>query len=186
MICDTCGDVFEARAGAITCSTRCRVARHRRIARFAPKRMLEANRWVRHIDKRPVTPDGRVASSTAPRSWSTFDAAIKSNVGQGPGFVLNGDGIVCVDLDSCVINGEPSTWAKGILDLFPDAAVEVSLSGRGLHIWGTGPNVSRVFDVDGKRVEVYADKRYIAVTGEWMRRGDLVDLSDGLARLGVA
>jgi len=60
------------------------------------------------------------------------------------------------------------------------------LSGRGLHIWGTGPNVSRVFDVDGKRVEVYADKRYIAVTGEWMRRNDLVDLSDGLARLGVA
>ena len=186
MICDNCGDEFVARAGAITCSTRCRVARHRRISRFAPKRMTEAARWVRHIDKRPVTPTGRAASSTAPRSWSTFDEVIASDVGQGPGFVLNGDGIVCVDLDSCVVDGEPTEWAQRILAMFPKAAVEVSLSGRGLHIWGTGPNRSKVFDVDGKRVEVYADKRYIAVTGDWMRRGDLVDLTDGLITLGVA
>lgn len=186
MICDNCGTTFQARAGAITCSTRCRVARHRRVVKFAPKRMTDAARWVRHIDKRPVTPTGGVASSTASRSWSTFAEAIASDVGQGPGFVLNGDGIVCVDLDGCLEDGKPTAWAQRILDLFPNAAIEVSLSGRGLHIWGTGPNVSKVFDVDGKRVEVYADKRYIAVTGNWMRRGDLVDLSDGLLDLGVA
>jgi len=186
MICDNCGEMFQGRADAVTCSTRCRVARHRRTSRFAPARMRAADRWVRHIDKRPVQPNGRSASSTAVRTWSTFDAAIASDIGQGVGFVLNGDGIVCVDLDSCVDDGKPTAWAQRILDLFPNAPVEVSLSGRGLHIWGTGPNVSRVFDIDDKRVEVYADKRYIAVTGNWLRSGRLVDLSDGLAELGIA
>ena len=79
----------------------------------------------------------------------------------------------------------PSEWAARILSLFPGAPVEVSMSGRGLHIWGFGPNVSRVFTLDGQRVEVYADKRYIAVTGNWLRRGKLGDLSVGLTELGV-
>lgn len=186
MICNNCGETFDGRADAVTCSTRCRVARHRRTAKFAPAPMRAAARWVRHIDKRPVRPDGRSASSTSAKTWSTFEDAIASDVGQGVGFVLNGDGIVCIDLDSCMDDGRPSEWAQRILDLFPTAPVEVSLSGRGLHIWGTGRNVSRVFDVDDKRVEVYADKRYIAVTGNWLRSGRLVDLTDGLARLGVA
>ena len=107
-------------------------------------------------------------------------------VGDGVGFVLNGDGVMCVDLDGCVEDGVPSEWAQNILAMFPGAAVEVSLSGRGLHVWGVGPNVSRVVDVFGGRVEVYADKRYIAMTGRWLRRGDLVDLTDGLVEMGVA
>ena len=111
---------------------------------------------------------------------------ITGGAGDGVGFVLNGDGVVCVDLDGCVEDGRPSSWAQRILDLFPGAAVEVSLSGRGLHVWGVGPNVSRIFELDGKRVEVYADKRYIAMTGVWLRRGDLVDLTNGLRELGVA
>ena len=184
-ICAHCSSAFDGRADAVTCSTRCRVARHRKVARFAPARLRDADRWVRHVSKRPVMPDGSVASSTDPASWSSFGEAMGGAAGDGVGFVLNGDGVVCVDLDGCVEDGRPSAWAQRILDLFPGAAVEVSLSGRGLHVWGVGPNVSRIFELDGKRVEVYADKRYIAMTGVWLRRGDLVDLTDGLRELGV-
>lgn len=185
MTCANCGADFEGRADARTCSTRCRVARHRQIARFAPERLRRSPRWVRHIAKRPVQPDGSVASSTDPQTWAEFGAALESQVGDGVGFVLNGDGVVCVDLDSCVVDGVPSAWAEQILDLFPGAPVEVSLSGNGLHVWGTGPLVSRVISVFGGKVEVYADKRYIAMTGVWLRRGDLVDLSDGIAKMGL-
>ena len=183
--CANCGSTFTGRADAVTCSTRCRVARHRASSRFAPARLRAADRWVRHVAKRPVRPDGSVASSTDPQSWSSFDAAMSGQAGDGVGFVLNGDGVVCVDLDGCVADGRPSAWAQQVIDMFPGAAVEVSLSGRGLHIWGTGPNLSRVFDFDGARVEVYADKRYIAMTGRWLRRGDLVDLTDGLSEMGL-
>ena len=99
--------------------------------------------------------------------------------------MLNGDGVVCVDLDNCMVDGVLSEWAERVLALFPDAPVEVSLSGRGLHVWGTGPLVSRVMPLWGHKVEVYADKRYIAMTGRWLRRGDLVDLTDGLTAMGV-
>lgn len=186
MICANCDATFEGRADARTCSTRCRVARHRKVARFAPARMRAADRWVRHVAKRPVRPDGASASSTDAATWSSFEAAMGGTAGDGVGFVLNGDGVMCVDLDNCVADGVPSEWARRVLELFPGAAVEVSLSGNGLHVWGTGPQVSRVVDVFGGKVEVYADKRYIAMTGRWFRRGDLVDLTEGLVEMGVA
>jgi len=185
MTCAHCGANFDGRADARTCSTRCRVARHRQLARFAPARLRDADRWVRHIAKRPVQADGSVASSTDAATWCEFGRAFASDVGDGVGFVLNGDGVVCVDLDGCLVDGVPTEWGKSILDLFPGAPVEVSLSGNGLHVWGTGPLVSRVVTVFGGKVEVYADKRYIAMTGVWMRRGELVDLSDGIAKMGL-
>jgi primase-polymerase (primpol)-like protein len=110
---------------------------------------------------------------------------MSGSAGDGVGFVLNGDGIVCVDLDGCVSDGRLSAWAEQVVGMFPGAAVEVSLSGRGLHIWGMGPNVSKVFDYKGSRVEVYADKRYIAMTGVWLSHNSLVDLTDGLAEMGL-
>lgn len=186
MTCANCGSDFEGRADARTCSTRCRVARHRAAARFAPARMRQSDRWVRHVAKRPVRPDGASASSTDPATWSSFDAAMAGTVGDGVGFVLDGDGVVCIDLDNCMSDGRPSEWADRVLALFPGAPVEVSLSGRGLHVWGTGPRVSRVVDLFGGKVEVYADKRYIAMTGRWLRRGDLVDLTGGLVEMGIA
>lgn len=183
MTCATCGNSFEGRADARTCSSRCRVARHRAIAKFAPERLRKSPRWVRHVSKRPVRLDGSAASSTNADTWCDFASAFESSVGDGPGFVLNGDGVVCVDLDSCVVDGEPNAWAQKILKMFPGAPVELSISGNGLHVWGTGPLVSRVVTFDGGKVEVYADKRYIAMTGVWLRRGDLVDLSDGIAKV---
>src|SRR5690606_32158534 len=119
------------------CSGRCRVAAHRARPRI-PAELLRCNRWVRHDRKRPVTVDGRPASSTDPSTWSTYTAATRSTVGDGLGFVLGG-GIACLDLDHCLTDGRPDQRALDVLARVPGAYVEVSPSGDGLHVWGTAP-----------------------------------------------
>jgi primase-polymerase (primpol)-like protein len=135
----------------------------------------------------PLTTGGRAASSTDPATWCSYQEAKTSRIGVGLGFVLNGDGIVCVDLDHCVdARGRVAGWAQRILDELPATYVEVSPSGGGLHVFGYG-RVER-----GRRVrrgdiavEVYGRGRYIAVTGE--RHGAaparLADVSEVVASL---
>lgn len=98
------------------------------------------------------------------------------------GFVLNGDGIVCLDLDHCLLDGELTGRAAEILARCPSTYVEVSLSGTGLHVWGRGevPKGRRL-----RGVEVYGTGRYIAVTGKRFGRCSSVlgDLSGVVAWL---
>jgi len=159
MTCRNCGADFQARTGAITCSTRCRVALSRR---QPPKELTALPRWVRHRNKVPLTVTGRNASSTNPATWSDFATVSQSNIGDGVGFVLNGDGIACIDLDHCLVYGRPLPWAREILARCPDTYVEVSPSGTGLHIFGFA-HVGKGRRSDG--VEVYDRGRYMTVTG---------------------
>jgi primase-polymerase (primpol)-like protein len=123
-------------------------------------------RWVRWEanTKRPLTVTGRPASSTNPATWSPFDQATAATVGAGLGLVLDGDGLVCIDLDGCIAaDGQLTERAAAIVATAGATYIEVSPSGRGLHIWGYG-QVRR-----GRRrrgVEVYGTGRYITVTGQ--------------------
>ena len=78
------------------------------------------------------------------------------------GFVL-GDGIGCIDLDGCLDEkGRPSEFAQKVLAACPATFIEVSQSGRGLHIFGLLP------EAPGRAregVEVYSAGRFIAMTG---------------------
>ncbi|WP_405964835.1 DNA primase [Streptomyces sp. NBC_00723] len=168
------------------CSTRCRVAAHR-AQRTLPDELTSRPRWVRRTaSKVPVTTAGDAASSTDSSTWSEYRVATASKAGAGLGFVLNGDGIVCVDLDHCLIDGGLAPWAQRIVDLAPGCWIERSVSGDGLHVWGLGRlERGRRLPVDGGSVELYADGRYIAVTGDtWgdtpRRLGDLSGLIDAL------
>lgn len=98
------------------------------------------------------------------------------------GFVLNGDGIVCLDLDHCLVDGELTERGAEILARCPSTYVEVSLSGTGLHVWGRG-EVPKGRRLPG--VEVYGTGRYIAVTGKRFGRcpSTLADLSGVVAWL---
>ncbi|MGW4028239.1 hypothetical protein ACWEFL_02785 [Streptomyces sp. NPDC004838] len=110
-----------------------------------------------------------------------------SAAGVGAGFVLNGDGVVCLDLDGALdADGEVLPWARQIIDAASGCWVEISRSGRGLHIWGYGvlPHGRRIAVGPGS-VEIYGDGRYIAVTGRtWggtpQRLGDLQHIIDAL------
>lgn len=134
-------------------------------------------------DKRPLTTTGAPASSTDPTTWSDFDEAATSEVGAGLGFVLNGDGIICVDLDHCLDGrGRPTPEVAELLEQLPPTYVEVSPSGDGLHVWGLG-DVPR-----GRRTagfEVYGTGRYITITAKRYRHApaSLADLTAWLSLL---
>jgi len=165
---DGCRERLRASARSVArfCSTRCRVAAHRARSKTAlPSELRDAARWVTHDqDKSPRRTDGTRASSTDPATWTTYTA-----VRQLPrrGFVLDGDGIVCIDLDHCLdAHGTLSPLAAALLDRCPPTYVEVSPSGDGLHVWGHGdvPRGRRMRRAGGP-VEVYGTGRYITITG---------------------
>lgn len=184
--CEICGGSLPimARSHARTCSSRCRKALSRRHS--IPAALRERPRWVRHDDqKRPLMVRHKgYASSTASDTWATYGEARECDKGVGVGFVLNGDGICCIDLDHCLDGESLADWARDILDACPTTYVEVSPSGSGLHIWGYGTVGTGRRVRDGRNVEFYDRGRYIAVTGNrYGTTGSLADLSEVLATL---
>lgn len=177
---------LTARADAKTCSIRCRVALHRAAKNNPlPIELTTRDRWIRRSStKVPLTVAGMAASSTDPRTWSSYKDATASPAGVGLGFALSDvDDIVCLDLDHCLnpLTGRLASWAAAVLRDAGATYVEVSPSGDGLHIWGRADvrQGRRIRRPDGTAVEVYGTGRYIAMTGR--RHGScpsiLADLS---------
>lgn len=122
------------------------------------------------VTKVPTRVNGRQASSTDARTWSSFADAKTSTVGAGLGFAL-GEGVGCIDLDHCIVDGVVEPWAQVILDAAPETYVEVSQSEEGIHIFGLLPEgPGRNLRSSGRTVEVYSTGRFMAVTGR--RFGD--------------
>jgi primase-polymerase (primpol)-like protein len=164
MTCELCGVSFQGRSHARFCSGRCRVAAHRaeRVGNL-PSVLTSRDRWILHDARKvPRQVDGRPASSTNPATWASFGEVSRQARGRGLGFVLNGDGIACIDLDKCLVGGVLAGWAADILAAVGRTYVEVSPSGSGLHIWGKAV-VGKGRRMGG--VEVYDRGRYMTVTG---------------------
>lgn len=177
---------ITARRDARYCSGRCRTAACR-ARKTIPVELTSRPRWVRRTGRKvPLTVHGDVASSTDPSTWSRYAYAAASAAGAGLGFVLDGDGVVCLDLDHALVDGELLPWAQRIVDAAGPTWVEVSQSGTGLHVWGRGslPHGRRIAVGSGS-VELYGIGRYIAVTGRTFgdtprRLGDLQHVIDSL------
>lgn len=99
------------------------------------------------------------------------------------GFVLDGDGIACIDLDHCLDGGVVAPWAQRILDRAPGCYTEVSPGGDGLHVWGFAsvPQGRVVSTPDGGKAEIYGWGRYITISARSFgdtpsRLGDLTGL----------
>ena len=145
-----------------------------------PIELRARDRWVLWNPRKvPLQVDGQAASSTNPATWTSYGRVFgRPRIG----FVL-GDGIGCIDLDHCLVDGIPDDAARRFLDRMPETYVEISPSGTGLHIWGRspeGPGTRRV--VDGLSVETYSVGRYITVTGRRFAGAvsELADLSFAL------
>ena len=168
--CISCGaSLLLRRAGAKTCSAVCR----KRLSRGSgiPSQLRGSPRWVRFSrSKVPLTVAGAPASSTDPRTWATFTEAQCSDAGVGMGFVLNGDGIGCYDLDHVLTGGVLSPGARAFIDSVAYFYAEVSPSGDGVHLWVHAP-AGRGWKrtVDGVSVEFYTQGRYMTVTGRQFR-----------------
>lgn len=172
------------RTDALYCSGRCRVRGHRSTV---PAEMRGLHQWVRHDRaKRPLGADGRLASVATPATWRGWQEVRRGDEGVGLGFVLDGTGLVCVDLDHALDDaGRPLPWCAELLATCPATWVEVSPSRRGLHVWGRGVvGKGRRTKVGGGGIEVYDRGRFITVTGErFSTRSQLADLTGWLELL---
>lgn len=179
--CERCGDALapDARSHAKYCGSACRKAASRAAKKaapepagtYVPKALRELPRWVRRsARKAPLTAAGKAASSTDPSTWTTYAEAAHSGAGSGLGFVLSGDGIVCVDLDHCLVDGQPDERTAAFLSTLPPTYIEISPGGDGLHIWGRGMVLtSRKIRREGIAGEVIGSRKYATVTGAAFR-----------------
>ena len=157
-----------------------------------PKQLRAIPRWVVWRDKKVpynATASNSKASVTDPDTWASFDqaeTAYEEGGYLGVGFVLNGDGIVGVDLDKCVNSGEPQAPALDLLKQIGCEYIELSPSGTGLRGFGYGDNITgKRGQLNGINVELYSSGRYLTVTGQTLVDGPLVRLP-GFAEIACA
>jgi putative DNA primase/helicase len=160
-----------------------------------PNALRERDQWIvwqeeRRDDKTtkvPYTITGQHAKSNDPRTWSSFDAALKAartNGYNGVGFAFtDSDGLVGIDLDHCIsASGSLLPWAAAIVKEI-NSYTEYSPSGEGLHIIleGTLPEGGR----RKGNVEMYDQLRYFTMTGDLLDDGhtDIQERQDELKAL---
>jgi primase-polymerase (primpol)-like protein len=89
-----------------------------------------------------------------------------------------GAGIGCIDLDHAIRDdGTLTEGAQALVGAYPGNWIEVSPSGRGLHIWGRAKEQAGFRKRwRGQTVEFYSQGRFITVTGRTFQRGQLEPL----------
>jgi len=134
-----------------------------------PAELKALRQWVcSEPSKRPVQPDGRPASATDPRTWSTFTECANAarQRGWAVAFVFSeADPYAVVDLDHLrnPLTGETESWA---LDVMADLGsyTEKSRSGRGWHVIVRAKLTVEVHKK--RRVEVYDRAKCMTLTGD--------------------
>ena len=114
---------------------------------------------------------GKFAESNEPETWTDFDAACKyakEHGGVALAYALDGtDGIACIDLDHCVgKDGKRSALADEVLSKCDKTYAELSVGGKGIHVFGrTKGSDLRSFSKEGD-MEYYQDRHFITMTGD--------------------
>jgi primase-polymerase (primpol)-like protein len=125
------------------------------------------------LDKLPCNArTGAMCSAHDPAAWGDFATAaatakrINAGHGSGVGFVFTeADPFFFLDIDEAL---GPNGWSPRAQELcarFAGAAVEVSQSGRGLHIIGMAAPVPHGTKYAPEHLELYTKLRFVALTG---------------------
>lgn len=139
------------------------------------------------LTKVPYSPhyNGR-ASSTKPKTWGTFNQAIHTMVSRpdyynGISLIISKEyGLVFIDIDHCIDeDGSLSDIASDIIGAFGDQYVEISQSGTGIHLITKG-TIPKNFKNPHNGVEMYFDKRFCALTGNTLKRGEPTEDQDAV------
>ena len=139
---------------------------------FIPYRLDTSKTRAGKTDKIPC--DYRTGKNTDahdPAIWLDFDTAEQraTAFGENHGveFVLTKDDpFFCLDMDNCVgPDGQVSERAQRVISMFPGAAIERSVSGTGVHIWGTytGDMPPHKCRNDAEGMELYTEGQPIAL-----------------------
>lgn len=153
-----------------------------------PRELTDARAWYPAIIRPKATKVGQWdkipgdPKTSEPAFWKnpstrcTFsDAymAYQSGRFQGIGYMMDeAAGLIGIDLDKCVSpDGSIAPWALEIVQQFDGAYWERSISGTGLRGFcrGTLPVGGCRSKIEGCSVELYADQRFLVVTGQVVR-----------------
>lgn len=142
------------------------------VARLDP----EPNGKTRKTPVHPIT--GRPANAQERSNWTPYTEALRaahvletqSGVPHAVGFVLTeADDFWCLDIDNCLqADAQWSPRAHQLITELAGCAVEVSQSGKGLHIWGRGTLPPHSCKADG--LELYDRARFIVI-GQGLTQG---------------
>ena len=104
---------------------------------------------------------GHLANAHDPSIWTDYTTAAE----HGPvGFVFTGnDPFWFLDVDGCNQGGQWSPLAVELCSMFPGAAIEVSISGTGLHVVGTGTIPKHKTRNQALGLELYHTERFMAL-----------------------
>ena len=145
-----------------------------------PPELTNTKQWViANKAKVPFNPNTRQpASVTKPETWGSFEEALAARDTAFPhiGYVLTlEDGLTFIDLDTPQ-NPEQEARHARVLAAFEGTYMEISQSGRGLHIVAKGTAKQ---SIKRDKVEIYSAQRYMICTGKSFPEGetpaDIVD-----------
>lgn len=158
-----------------------------------PQELQALPRWVawRNEAGRKVPYDPKLANGKAsvsdPETWGTYEQACTafqereddSDAYTGVGIVLNGDGLVGIDIDHCITEGKHAPAALKLLEDLGATYAEVSPSGTGLRAFGYGKALPTGCKGrhNGQSIELYSTGRYLTVTGQAIKQGPLAPLN---------
>ena len=118
--------------------------------------------------KLPVSPHtGQVCNAHSAENWADAATAFERAraTGCGVGFVFTAkDPFFFLDIDKC---STPSGWsplAMQLLSELPGAAVEISQSGAGLHVFGRAQALAHKSKNIALGIELYTADRFVALT----------------------
>jgi hypothetical protein len=121
-------------------------------------------------------------ATNVPSDWLAYHEAVEryhAHKGWGIGMLLNGDGLVAIDIDGCVHDGKPSTESLAVMRHHGVGYVEFSPSGTGLHGYGYADlrDIKKTrFTLCDTKVEIYAHSRFMTVTGHAIRDSGITEL----------
>lgn len=166
-----------------------------RINRFVVWRAFASERHDGKAAKIPVDiTSGRKVSAFDPTYHMPFNDAVEAyedGLGDGVGIVLDGEPVataedgnglylVGIDLDN-VFDNEASRHAAMAIVAEVGGYAELSPSGRGLRIFCHSKHKPRSGQT--KFGEIYAQRRFLTVTGHRIGFGDLVDATDAIKQI---
>lgn len=122
------------------------------------------------LKKTTVSAAGYNANAHDPNNWTdaatAFSTAALMGDRYGVAFVLTeNDPYFLLDIDNCVVGGDWTPLARSLCEAFLGCCVEISTSGTGLHIIGSGVFPEHACKRKGQPLEFYTEARFIALTG---------------------
>lgn len=138
-------------------------------------------------DKLPVSPFGLVGvDAHNPANWQSWHEAATLAAGLGAGYTVgfvltDADPFGCLDIDSALQpDGTWSPLSQQLCAALPGTVIEVSQSGRGLHVWFRWPHrIEHTCKNVALGIELYSTKRFVALGGGHV--GELADSCPGIA-----